>query len=140
MSRQIAAGVLVRDASGAPRVRTAADAVPALPAAGNGNGSGDLVSRDLVTQLLVGMMQRSQVNPHDTVKDTIEVARLLQTPAQPAVDVESIIERVVTRLGKSGGPREDAFQVYERIDGFLSRFGAKPVTGVVETGKSTGPN
>jgi hypothetical protein len=123
VNRLIAAGILVRDASGAPRLRTAADApgpaAVAVPAA-----APDLLTRDVLGSVLISLINRNTASPHDAVKDTIEVARLLH-PASPPFDIEALVERVAARIvgNKNGGRSEDAFQVYERIEGFLSRYG-----------------
>ena len=143
INRLLNAGVLVRDgATGAPRLRTAADGAPiSTPPAGPAQPAAPASPFGQIDlgAVLVSLIDRGSRNPHETVKDTIEVAKLLSPPAQ---DIETIVERVVTRLGgaKNGGPREDAFAAYERIDGFLTRFGAKPATGIVETGPVTKEN
>ena len=137
VNRLISTGVLVRDAGGAPRLRTAADAAGPAPAPVAPVGAGDLLSRDVLGQVLISVLNRSSANPHDAVKDTIEVARLLHPPQ---VDFEGMIERVVTRLGGlgKGAPREDAFSVYERIDGFLTKFGGKPAAAASNVGSGNG--
>lgn len=149
INRLLNAGVLVRDnANGAPRLRTESDGTPApVAAAAPGNGSGDPFARVDMGAVLLGLINRGSANPHDTVKDTIEIARMLQ-PATPALDVETIVERVVARLGgkPNGGGREmDAFAMYERMDGFLSKFRG-PATVVsasaaaVDSGDSWAPH
>ena len=103
------------DVAGAPQP-------PAAP--GAPNPSGELLGRDVLGQLILGLVNRGSANPHDTVKDTIEIARMLQPPTPP-IDVETIVERVVARLGgkANGGGREvDAFANYERMETFLSKF------------------
>ncbi len=136
VNRLISTGVLVRDAGGAPRLRTAADGAGPAPAPVAPVAGSDFLSRDVLGQVIVSMLNRGTANPHDAVKDTIEVAKLLQ---QPSVDVEGIVERVVNRLGAGrAAPREDAFTVYERIDGFLTKFGAKPAAGGNHEGSGNG--
>lgn len=115
-------GVLVRDAHGAPRLRGENDPLPIAspPAAAAGAGHGaDLFGRDVVGQIVLAALNRGNQSPHDAVKDTIEVARML-APAQPAVDVEILITRVVERLQKGSGS-DDAFTQYERMEAFLGR-------------------
>jgi hypothetical protein len=141
INRLLNAGVLVRDgATGAPRLRTAADGAapapvsPAAPAApASPFGQIDLGA------VLVSLIDRGSRNPHETVKDTIEVARLLS----PQLDVETVVERVVSRLGggaRNGGKPEDAFSAYERIDAFVQkvRGPVAPVVDAANAGKNGG--
>jgi hypothetical protein len=123
ISRLLNTGVFVRDSNGAPRLRNENDAPVAPVAAAAPAGGSDLFGRDVMGQVLLGLINRGSANPHDTVKDTIEIAKLLVPPAPP-VDMETMIERVVTRLQGPPAPAGglDAFATYERIDGFLSKF------------------
>ena len=70
--------------------------------------------------MILGLVNRGSANPHDTVKDTIEIARMLQ-PQAPAIDVEGIVERVAARLKPHGVGREDPFANYERMEQFISK-------------------
>ena len=122
INRLLNAGVLVRDGvNSAPRVRNTNDppAPPPAAAAPGSNGSGDVLGRDVIGQLILALVTRGTANPADAVKSTIEMARAI---APAPVDFEGIIERVVSRLSKQNGHQEDAFSTYERIDGFLSKF------------------
>lgn len=123
VNRLITSGVLIRDASGAPRLRTASDAAPvvAAPVAGNGDSS-------FVYQLAMAAVQNAAQSPRDSVKDTIEVARMLMPPPQPVVDLEAIVERVAARF-KPSDPL-DVFTQYDKIESFIGRFRA-PGAGAV---------
>lgn len=139
INRLLNAGVLVRDGvNSAPRVRNTNDAPappPAVAHASNGSG-GDVLGRDVIGQLLLALVTRGTANPADAVKSTIEMAKAI---APPPVDIEAIIERVVSRIVKhtaNGGHADtDAFATYERMDAFLSRF-RPAVTGEVLTDKA----
>lgn len=120
IQRHMNMGTLIRDrVTGAPRVRTSEDGLnppaPAPQPTYQPNGSMGLD----VNQVLLGLINRGSANPHDTVKDTIEMARLL---APPPVDIEGIIERVATRLSGARGGGSDPFSNYEKVEGFLERF------------------
>ena len=129
VNRLITGGVLVRDSNGAPRLRTTSDGVPvqAAPAAA---GSGDLFTPSLFRDVLVSALNRGAANPHDTVRDTIEIAKLLAPPARPELDLEMIVERVVTRLNRPAvGSELDAFTVYEKVEKFLGRVRGGGIDG-----------
>ena len=137
-------GIFVRDAAtGSPRLRTTADgppvpppsAAPAAGAAANPFGQFDLSS------VIVGLINQGSRNPHETVKDTIEVAKLLAPAAAPGPDLDAIVERVVVRLGlQANGVRpEDPFTAYERIHGLLSRFSGGAVAPAAEGPNSAPP-
>lgn len=134
INRLLNLGVLVRDgANSAPRIRNQNDGPTPPPAAAPAsNGSGDVLGRDIVGQLLLALVNKGTSNPADAVKSTIEMAKAI---APPPVDLEGIIERVVSRLSKHNGHSNGEggmLENYERIDGFLSKF-RPAVTGQVIT-------
>jgi hypothetical protein len=135
INRLLNLGVLVRDgANSAPRVRNTNDAPAPPPAAAlpGSNGSGDVLGRDVIGQLLLALVNKGTANPADAVKSTIEMAKAI---APPPVDFEGMVERVVARLSRRNGngqQDDDAFTTYERMDAFLSKF-RPAVTGQVLT-------
>ena len=136
VARLLSSGELVRDATtGLPRLRTQADAdAPAASApTANGNGSGDLVSKDIVNTLLMKVINAGSQSPNDTMKQAIDIAKLLQQPqSQPQMSVEQIaelvaakLERTVTKTNGDG----DFFQTYERVEAFIQKVkGPAPIT------------
>jgi len=134
VQRQIQLGNLVRDAgSGFPRIRTQGDTVPAAavpvaaaPAPAPAAATGGIVSNDLAAELIRGLLHRAGDNPGERVKETIEMAKLLQAQpaAAPAVDMESMMERIITRLQGGGvqGKSLDDFAIYERVSGFIDKI------------------
>jgi hypothetical protein len=134
VARQIQMGNLVRDAAGAPRVRTSQDGFPVTPNDSNEPPSKELLSKDALGQILVKMIDRAQVSPFEMLKQSVEIGKLM-TPAQPALSVETVIEQVITRLHGSA-PRGDSFdsalKTYERMEQVFMRIrGPEPavVTG-----------
>lgn len=123
ITRLLNAGVLVRDTHGAPRLRGENDPSPVpLPAPnGNGHQNNELFGRDVVGQIVLAALNRSTQSPHDAVKDTIEVARMIQ-PQQPAVDLAALEERLFARLNGGAVPIDDDFRRYERMEAFLNKF------------------
>ena len=85
----------MRDTSGAPRLRTAADAGTVAAAAPHAMFAG---ADSFLHKLAMAAVQNAAQSPRDSIKDTIEVAKMLMPPAQPPVDLEAIIERVAARL------------------------------------------
>lgn len=136
ITRLLNTGVFVNDkVTGRPRVRTTDDGPqPVTPVAAPANGTGEIFGRDMVAQIVLAALNRGTQSPHDTVKDTIEIARLLVPASQPGPDLETIVERVVTRLNGAEAP-SDPFRTYERMENFLDKM-RPPVTGQVLT--STG--
>lgn len=134
IQRQLQAGVYVRDPSGSVRLRTASDGVPAafVPPAQQSQENG-IVGNAFVAEMFRTLMNRGSADPSESVRNTIEMARLLNDrPAAPALDVESIIERVALRLG-GPKPEDSIFTAYEKVQTFFDRFGPKPVVGEVLT-------
>jgi hypothetical protein len=136
ITRLLNSGVLVRDAHGAPRLRGENDpAAPPVPVgvAGSQPQNGELFSRDVIGQIVLAALNRGSQSPHDAVKDTIEVARLIQPPA---LDVETIVERVIARVGVVPGKNGalDPFSNYERMEQFIARVRGpvQAAAGVVE--------
>lgn len=134
ITRLLNAGMLVRDGqTGAPRLKGENDQAAAAPLVGvpvpshNGhsnNGGGELFPRDVMATFLLGLVKDRGNNPHDTVKDVIDMARTLQPPPAAPVDLEAVVERVVSRLQvsvKTNGRELDAFANYERMEGFIQK-------------------
>ncbi len=127
VNRLITSGVLIRDANGAPRLRTAADAsaapMPARPVASVATDSAEILGGNVIGQIVLAALNRGTQSPHDAVKDTIEVARLL-APPPPAFDMDALIDRLGARFGLkpagAAGP-DDLFAAYERVEGFISK-------------------
>jgi len=134
--RQIQLGNLVRDGvTGMPRIRTQSDAVPAAavpvaaaaPAPAAPAAAGGIVSNDLAAELIRGLLHRAGDNPGERVKETIEMARLMQAqPSAPAFDADTLVERVVQRLQGVQGKSLDDFAVYERVSGFIDKIRGVP--------------
>src|SRR3984885_10022871 len=126
VNRLVNSGVLIRDVSGAPRLRTEADG-PASSHHGNGsNGTGELVSRDMVGQVLMTLIKQSVENPADRMKQAIDIAKLLQPPtaAAPVFSIDQLADQVVGRLTAMNGGSQvssDPFEQWERIERFLSK-------------------
>ena len=133
VNRLITSGVLIRDASGAPRIRTAADS--AAPAgAPVSSVASEIGGKDLVGQIVLAALNTAKQSPHDAVRDTIDVARML-TPQQPALDIETIVERVVARLrpaAPAAGPL-DLFSQYDQVQTFIERVRG-PVAAIAGDG------
>lgn len=128
VNRQIAAGVLVRDTNGAPRLRTSADGGPVNPhvmvAAMGAQSSPPLVGNDLVSKVLGNLIDRAAASPGETVRQSIEIARMLTPPVAP-IDVEGAVERALARLNlhpAAGGTLESELATYDRIDKLVRRF------------------
>jgi hypothetical protein len=126
VARLLQSGVLVRDSStNGPRLRTEADTVvpSSLPVKAEGS---ELLSRDVVGQLIMKLVDRGAQSPGDQMKQSIEIAKLLQGAAAPAaaqLSQEQVIELAVARLQAkqpaSGGG--DLFDNYEKLDAFVSK-------------------
>lgn len=140
VNRLVALGHLVREPSGAPRIRNENDSQVLPPAAPAGNGGGELISRDLVGQMLLRMIDKGSQSTGDMMKQSIEIAKLLAPPAAPpapVLSVEQIAEQVAARLGRSGSAAEfDPFANYDRVESFMQRV--RGGTSVVTDGGSSG--
>jgi hypothetical protein len=125
VNRLVSSGVLIRDASGAPRIRTEADGPATGSHNGNGagHGTGELVSRDMIGQVLMKLITQSVENPADRVKQSIEIAKLLSPPAAPVLSIDQLADQVVARLSLNGGSQAsaDPFDQWERIERFLAK-------------------
>lgn len=147
VSRLLQTGVLIDD-NGRIRVRQPQDAphaaapVAAVPVAAAAP-QGVLGEQSLMVEVFKSLVTRGFQSPGDAVRDTIEVARLLQPPQAPPLSVEAITEAVVRRL-QGANPQAAAggelglLETYERVDKFLRRVtgrgdDATPVTGTVLT-------
>src|SRR6185295_17716030 len=86
IARLLQAGVLIRDGgTGQPRLRLGSDEAPSGPVSTNGhsNGAGDLVSKDVLSQVLLKVVNAGTQNTGDMFKNALDMAKLLQ--AQPPV-------------------------------------------------------
>jgi hypothetical protein len=134
INRQVAAGVLVRDASGAPRVRTDADGHPVAPLV-NGAAGGDLLGRDFIGQVLLKLVTQGVESPADRIKQSIEIAKLLTPPAPPAVAAatiytpEQMADLVAARLTIANGGASDPFKGWEKIEQFLDKVRGPSAAG-----------
>jgi hypothetical protein len=127
IARLLQSGVLVRDgATGAPRIRTEADSGTAAPLDSRASGAGELLSRDMIGQLIIKLVDRGAQSPGDSLKQSIEIAKLLQgaaAPVAPAFSAEQLADLVAARMG--GGRVDqsvDMFTNYERMEGFIQKF------------------
>lgn len=127
VNRQIQSGVLVRDASGVPRVRTNADGSIAQPAGFFAGGAAPAAGEGLVEKLLVTFMGKLIESPHDRMKETFEMAKMLQ-PATPAYTLEQMADLVAQRLSNGTGvAARDPFAAWEKVEAFAARF--RPAAG-----------
>jgi hypothetical protein len=143
VNRLLTAGVLVRDSHGGPRIRTVAD--PGTPphspdANGHHNGAaaagGDMLDRATFSAVLMELIKRGSTDPNTAVQNALNLANTLRPPTA-AVDVEAIIERVATRLGRAGAdPFADSLTTYERVEGFINKFRGPSSPAVVVDGDS----
>lgn len=147
VARLLATGVMVRDAAtGQARVKSeympVAPPVPssvpsAVPAA-----EPDLLSRDLLTQLVIKLVDRGAQNPRDQLTQTIEVARLLVPPAAGAapggvtpeilalhIELAELRGRAAAAVQVAAPPASasggafDAFDTFVKIQEFLKSQG-----------------
>jgi hypothetical protein len=122
VNRLIERGVLVRDASGVPRLRTDRDGPinkSESPAAAS-----NPVGNDLINQIVLQALKATQTNPQQQFEQILATAKLLQPGQAPQLSVDEIVEKVVARLGgvmKGGGRSEDMFQTWERMEAFLEK-------------------
>lgn len=134
VNRLVTLGTLIRDASGAPRIRTDADGPAGASHSGNGssNGPAELVSRDMIGQVLMKLIGQSVENPADRMKQSIEIAKLLTPAASPVFNPDQLVDQVVNRLTamNGGSQRVDEFAAWERIESFLAKARGTE-TGVV---------
>jgi hypothetical protein len=131
VNRLIETGALLRDPSGNPRVRTERDGPAQAPVAPvvAPPASQELISRDMVGQMFVTIMQKAMADPSTAMAQSIEIAKLLRpdTAATPALTLEQIGELIDKRMGRAAGV--DPFSQWERIEAFLVK--ARGATGSV---------
>lgn len=117
VNRLLSNGQLIREPSGAPRLRYEGD--PPHVAGGNGPAAAAappplIAGTDLQSMLIQGfvaMLQRSMQSPHDQMTDVLAVARQLS----PQADLESVIDRVLEKRGVSARGGDD-FDAWERME------------------------
>jgi hypothetical protein len=129
VNRLIAAGTLVRDASGSPRLKTAAD-IPVSSAPVAAAAPVDVSATQTLHQIALEAFKQSRQSPSEAIKDFIAISQSLHPPA-PALSVDQIVEAVVTRLG--GTPRgaaADPFAQWERVQGFIDRAAGVAAAGI----------
>lgn len=123
VNRLIAAGVLIRDASGAPRLRTAADApvVTTAPGAAAPANTGN----DLLLQFALESLRSAKVSPREQLQDSIEIAKLMrpEQAAAAAPSLDQIADAVATRLGGTRAGA-DPIATWEKVQGWVERIGA----------------
>jgi len=149
IQRLLNSGILVRDrVTGQARVRTAEDGTPPPPAAPAPTVSQAApFGNELVGQIVLAAMKGIGQSPHDVVRDTIDMAKLITPPPQPAVDVEAVVERVVSRVMK-GSRSVDPIDELERLQTWAGRVrgllglpsDAAPVAANGEAGSSWAPH
>ena len=138
VNRLLSLGQLVREPSGAPRLRHEGDgspvAGPSFPPAGGGGT--DLLTKETVGQLILKLVDRGSQSPGDAIKQSIEIAKLLAPPASAAaapLDVAVIAELVAARMVQAGGSRRggdsDMFANYERMESFISKVRGVAIPG-----------
>lgn len=130
VNRLIETGALLRDPSGNPRVRTERDGPAQAPVVlGPPAPAQEFISRDMVGQMFVTMMQKAMADPSTAMAQTIEIAKLLRpdNPTTPALTLEQIGELIDKRMGRAAAG--DPFSQWERIEAFLSK--ARGATGSV---------
>jgi hypothetical protein len=138
VARLIHSGVMVRDAvTGAARVKTeyTPGVMPGRPSPEPAvTAEPELLSKDLLSTLILRLVDRGAQTPKEQLTQTIEVARLLQ-PAPLAVNPEvaalrvEIAELRTSRGGAAKGTTEDGFDTYLRIQEFLKGQGAGTGSG-----------
>lgn len=137
VNRLIAAGMLVRDANGSPRLRTAADVsgAAAVPLAYSSVPPGDQNATSLLMQIALEAFKTSRQSPSDAVKDVIGIAQLLRPEKHDVPSIDQIAEAVVAKLGAGAarGPA-DPFANWERVQGFIDRAAGAAVSQVNPAG------
>ncbi len=139
IARLMQAGVLMRDGAGTARFRTPSDGEPpaAAGAGGNGHGNGDnLLSKELVNQLLLKVVSAGTQNSGDMFKNTLDLAKMLQ-PTQPQLSPEQLAELVIAKMERTSTRTNsdgDMFQTYERMEAFIQKVKGPVSTAVPEGG------
>ena len=119
INRLIVQGVLVRDAAtGAPRLRTAADIAAVAPVA----APVDTSANGVILQFAMEAFKSTRQSPSEAVKDMVAIAQAIQPKQVPGPSIEQIADAVVVRLGGAGrGPASDPFANWEKVNGFIAR-------------------
>ena len=120
VNRLIAQGLLVRDVSGAPRLRTAADIAPAPVAAAA--PPADSSASNLIVQFAMEAFKSTRQSPTEAVRDVVAVAQLLRPEPAPVPSIDQIADAVAVRLG-GAGRGGDPFSTWEKVQGFIERAG-----------------
>jgi len=128
INRLLNIGVLVRDPSGATRLRNAGDTAPAPVVVQQGGSPYGQAMEGFVAKA----MERMFNSPHDMAKDMLEAAKLFRTE-QPALSVDDIVDKVAARIG--GAKNGSDFEAYERVEGFITKVRGAAGMAEVVTGK-----
>jgi len=144
IQRHINLGTLVRDLhTQQVRLRNESDKPLASPSVAAG-ASGGPFNLD-VNSLVASLIQRGATSGADHVKETIEVARMLN-PQQGPIDMDVLADKVAARLSNKtatvAAEPNDMFSAYEKMERFINRVTGRaenhvavPVTGEVLTGE-----
>lgn len=147
ISRLLQTGVLVRDsATGQPRLRRADDTAAPVPPPSQQQqqgGAGDLFGRDLIQQVVAkALANAGGMSPGDSMKQALEIAKLMQTgTAAPQLNVDQIAEVVTARLERTLGTRpteNGLFENYERVDAFIQKVRGVAAPVVAANGEGAG--
>ncbi len=144
IARLLQAGILVRDTSGAPRFRTQADteiAASAGASPSNGHsGAADLLSRDVLSQVLLKVVTQGSQAPADMFRQAVDMAKLMQGSQQPAMDVNQVAELVAAKLSRTTTTEDGAggfIKSLEQWEGVIQRIRG-PVVAPVDSKASPG--
>lgn len=137
IARLLQAGVLIRDAgTGQPRLRLGNDeAAPASLTTSHGQGGVDIFSKDMVSQLLLKVVNAGTQSTTDQFKNTLDLAKLLQVQnsQQPQLSPEQLAELVVAKLERTStrtNSEGDMFQTYERMEAFIQKVKGPAVAAI----------
>lgn len=128
VNRLLTLGQLVREPSGAPRLRSESDGSHNGPSfvSAPSNGGSELLTKETVGQLILKLVDRGSQSPGDAIKQSIEIAKLLSPPAAASTapfDVNMIADLVAVRMttARRSGGGGDVFENYERVESFISK-------------------
>lgn len=130
INRLIEKGVLIRDASGAPRLRTDRDNVAAPVDRGD-----ELLSRDVMGQVMVKLITAGAQQPGEVINQAMGLAKLLIPQQAGGVTLEQIELMLDRRLAALQVNPADPITAWEKMNGFIEkvRGTAGAVVGTVPT-------